>query len=544
MKIKISILLKIAFLALLFLITCNSAVFSQSFNIEWQVCYGGSEMDMPRDIIEVTDGYLIAGHTKSTDGDVSSNHGEWDIWLIKIDFAGNIMFEKTYGGSYDEGTYGIYAAHDDTYYIVGLSYSSDGDISHDHYPTSGDFWILKIDGSGNIIWEKIIGGNGHDQPFKGVATSDGGLVAAGWTGSTDGDISINYGAYDMWMVKLNSDGEIEGDFTAGTDFFENGQAIIQTSDGGYLFGGNSTMGEGGNLKCEPHSPAAEAVLIKLDEQLNIEWQNCYGGSDQETILGVIEVDDGYAFVSSSDSNDGDLTGSGWHGKTDIWVVKLDFIGNIQWQKCYGGSGYEGGAHIISLDDNTYTVVGSTRSHDGDISNNHSQVDQFSDIWIFNISDTGELLWERCFGGQGDEYVNNGIVKKSALNYIIAGETNYGPSFDVACMPHGGPGDRDFWVFEVKDTTVNVPEQPPATTGITAYPNPARDYVCFDRKGKASSGHLEISIFSASGIPVKELTLHPGETIKVWDTRTIRAGVYFYRSLRKDGTAEYGKIVLE
>jgi hypothetical protein len=154
-----------------------------------------------------------------------------------------------------------------------------------------------------------------------------------------------------------------------------------------------------------------------------------------------------------------------------------------------------------------------------------------------------LIAQQCFGGEGREGIENGIVFKDRNHFVIAGQTNYGPSYDVGCTPHGGNYDRDIWVFEVKDTTVNVQEQLPATTGITAYPNPARDYVCFDRKGKASSGHLEISIFSASGIPVKELTLYPGETIKVWDTRSIRAGVYFYRSLRQDGTAEYGKIVL-
>ena len=128
---------------------------------------------------------------------------------------------------------------------------------------------------------------------------------------------------------------------------------------------------------------------------------------------------------------------------------------------------------------------------------------------------------------------------------MAAYTDYGPSYDVGCTPHGGNwNDRDFWVFEVKDTTVSLPEQPAQASALSTYPNPANDYVCFECKGKVSSLQMEISIFSASGLPVKELTLYPGETLKVWDTRSIRAGVYFYRSLQKDGSAEYGKVVVE
>jgi hypothetical protein len=330
----------------LFSLALPIAGFSQSFFIDWQACFGGSEWDQPKDMIQVSDGYLIVGKTDSSNGDVSSNNGESDIWLVKIDYAGNIIFEKSYGGTYDEGAYGIFASSNDTYYILGLSYSSDGDISYDPYTTSNDFWIIKIDGEGNIIWDKIVGGNGYDQPYRGYATTDGGIVAAGWTNSSDGDISHYYGAYDMWMVKLSSEGEIEGDFTAGTTGMENAQAIIHTGDGGYLLGGNSIMGEGGNLTCVPHSWAAEAILIKLNADLNIEWQDCYGGTNHETISDVVEIDNGYVFLASTMSNDGDVSGSGWHGKTDIWVLNIDFSGNVLWQKCYGGSDYDEATDII------------------------------------------------------------------------------------------------------------------------------------------------------------------------------------------------------
>jgi len=530
----------------LFLLMHNTTGFSQSFYIDWQACFGGSEWDQPKDMIQVSDGYLIVGNTYSSDGDVSSNNGESDIWLVKIDFTGNVLFEKTYGGTLGEGPYGIFTSSDGNYYILGVAYSSDGDISFDPYPTSNDFWIIKIDGEGNIIWDKIVGGNGYDQPYRGYATTDGGIVAAGWTNSSDGDVSHYYGSYDMWMVKLSSDGEIEGDFTAGSSGMENAQAIIQTSDGSYLIGGNSFIGEGGNLTCEPHSSwAAEAVLIRLDTELNIEWQDCYGGTNHETILELLEIDNGYVFLAGTMSNDGDVSGSGWHGENDNWVVNLNFDGNIVWQKCYGGSKSEGSTNIIGSNNGSFIVVGNTYSHDGDVSNNHSQSEYESEIWAFGINDTGELLWERCFGGYGDDYIQNGVVIKNKLNFVIAGYTDYGPSYDVGCTPHGGNwNDRDFWVFEVKDTTVSLQEQPAQVSALTTYPNPAKNYVCFERKGKTNNHRMEINIFSASGLPVKELTLYPGETLKVWDTRSIPAGVYFYRYQEQDGASAYGKVVIK
>lgn len=528
----------------LFLLMLNTTGFSQSFYIDWQACFGGSEWDEPIDMIEVPGGYMIVGNTKSSDGDISFNLGEVNIWLVKIDQSGNLLYEKTFGGSIGEASYGIFPSSDGNYYILGVAYSSDGDISYDPYPTSNDFWIIKIDGEGNIIWDKIVGGNGYDQPYRGYATTDGGIMAAGWTNSSDGDVSHYYGSYDMWMVKLNSEGEIQGDFTAGTTGMENAQAIIQTGDGGYLLGGNSIMGEGGNLTCVPHSWAAEAILIKLDARLNIEWQKCYGGTDHETITGVIERSNGYSFIGPANSNDGDLINSGWHGKSDIWVVNIDFNGNILWQKCFGGSDYDEATDIIIDENGNYIVVGNTLSVDGDITNNHSQTEYDHDVWAFCIDETGNLMWQNCFGGLGDEYKQNAVVMKSPLNFVIAAYTDYGPSYDVGCTPFGGNGDRDIWVFEVNDTLVGVQEKPAEQAALTTYPNPVGDYVCFEREGKNNSQRMEISIFSASGIPVKALTLYPGKTIKVWDTRTIPAGVYFYRSLRQDGTAEYGKVVVE
>nr|NQU93977.1 hypothetical protein [Bacteroidota bacterium] len=220
-------------------------------------------------------------------------------------------------------------------------------------------------------------------------------------------------------------------------------------------GGGSRIGEGGNLTCEPHSWKAEAILVKLDKDRNIEWQNCYGGSGDESVTALLEIEDGYIFGGYSESYDGDLLGSGWHGEVDIWLVRLDYWGNIVWSKCFGGTRAEWLSTIIQTNDGDFVIPGYTSSQDCDVVGNHSLQDR-NDIWIIKVSSIGELLSQQCIGGMVDEKVNFGVIKKSDYNFVIAGQTDWGPSYDVQCTPHNQqvPYD-DFWVLEVKDTTVHV-----------------------------------------------------------------------------------------
>jgi hypothetical protein len=526
-------------------------LFSQSYLVNWQSCFGGSEFDYATDMVEFNNHFYILGNTFSNDGDISFLHGENDFWLVCTDSQGNMSWERTYGGSDSEGSHRILSTGEGYFYLLGAAFSSDGDITNDPYLDSGDYWVVKIDSLGNIIWDKIVGGNAGETLWSAALTSDGGVVIIGQAYSDDGDVSISFGMGDTWVVKINSEGELEWDFTIGTNWIDVGQAIIQTSDGGYLVGGSSMLGEGGNITCESYSSMADAILTKLDADRNIEWQRCYGGSEHDGIISLIELEDGYIFGAYTSSNDGDV--SGWHSgynhlgnpQPDMWIVKIDFSGNIIWQNALGGSRGEMGKNIFLSNNNEITAVISTQSNNGDVSGNHSLSEYDHDIWLIKLSADGELLSQHCFGGAGNEIVEFGVYQKSDYNYIIAAQTDYGPSYDVGCTPHGGNwNDRDFWVFEVNDTTVSLPEQPPQVYELTTYPNPAKDYICFERKGKESRRRMEINIFSASGLPVKELILYPGETLKVWDTRCIPAGVYFYRSLQIDGSAEYGKVVVE
>jgi len=518
---------------------------SQDYQLTWQQCFGGSMLDGAYDIIAIENGYFIAGGTGSKDGDITFSYGNGDGWLIKTDNNGNLIWEKTYGGSDSEGFSRIIPASDNTFYLLGLSFSSDGDISNDPYPDSPDYWIVKIDSSGNIIWDKILGGNMGEVLFTGDATIDGGVVAIGQTSSNDGDISVSYGGIDTWIVKLSNQGELEWDYTIGTDWFDTGQAILATSDGGYLIGSNSIILEGGigNITCTPHTYGwVEGVLFKLDSNLNVQWQRCYGGSNHDGFFGIIEIEDGYVLTGSTSSNDGDV--SGWHGESDAWIVKIDFEGNIIWQNPLGGSRTESGSNILKTNDGALISVVSTYSNDGNVSGNHSMSEYDADIWLAKLNSEGELLSQQCFGGDGNEIVEFGIVKKSDNNFVIAGQTDYGPSYDVGCTPHGGNWDVDYWVFEIQDTLTSVVASPKFTGGVKVYPNPANDKVNFEFGNIQNLQQAQLRCYDVFGSLLHSEAIVPGQKEAVLDISSWPSGMYVAVVYSNGGVVGKSKFVVE
>jgi len=309
-------------------------VFSQNYEIGWQSCFGGSEYEVARDAVQVGNEYFLLGGTTSNDGDIGFTHGNGDVWCVKIDNTGGLIWENCYGGSNGEGGYRmVNTLGTSNIYIVGKSNSHDGDISNNPYNDSGNLWVVKIDSSGTILWDRIIGNNvGFAYNINAVSTDDGGLVIAAQIDSQGGDITSYFGGYDGWLIKLNSNGETEWDQAIGSETdFEFINEIIQTSDGGYLAGMYGTpQGAGsGNVECTTQSLfKPNAILFKLDSNGNKEWEQCYGGSDGDGISRIIEIDDGYLVGAVGSSNDGDLQGSGWHGEMDIWLIRTDFSGNI------------------------------------------------------------------------------------------------------------------------------------------------------------------------------------------------------------------------
>ena len=170
--------------------------------ISWQKSLGGSDDDYARSIQQNTDeGYIIAGAFSSNDGDVSGNHGYFDYWIVKLTSAGDINWQKSLGGNEYDWANSIQQTTDGGYIIAGDSKSNDGDVSENQ--GDDDSWIVKLTSTGEIDWQKALGGSGNDQASSIQQTTDGDYIIAGFSNSNDGNVSGNHGGFDYWIVKIH-----------------------------------------------------------------------------------------------------------------------------------------------------------------------------------------------------------------------------------------------------------------------------------------------------------------------------------------------------
>ncbi len=203
----------------------------------WSKQYGGSKRERAESIIHTSDGgYVFAGYTESNDGDVSGNHGGFDAWVVKIDSVGHILWQKCFGGTKNEKAFSIINTYDGGFIFAGSCSSIDGDVLglHANLRDSTDAWIVKLNASGSLEWQKCLGGTGNDETSCIIQTQDSGYAIIGNTTSLDGDVSGNLGQQDIWIVKLSSIGNIQWQKCFGGDGNDFGESIIQTTDGGLV----------------------------------------------------------------------------------------------------------------------------------------------------------------------------------------------------------------------------------------------------------------------------------------------------------------------
>ena len=342
---------------------------SLSREIEWEKTIGGSADEYASSIQQTTDGgYIIAGNSSSDDDDVSENHGGFDCWIVKLNSSGEIMWQNSLGGTEDDYASSIQQTTDGGYIFAAESCSHDGDVSANN--GQSDYWIVKLDSSGEIIWQKSFGGSSSDWPTSIRQTNDEGYIIAGYSESYDGDVPGNWGEFDFWILKLNSSGEQIWQNCFGGSNMEAASCIQQTTDGGYIISG---LSESNDINVSGNHGKADIWVVKLTSSGEITWQKCLGGSEDEWSNSILQtLDGGYILAGTTYSNDGDVSGN--HGDGDIWVVKLTSSGELTWQKCLGGSVYDRANCIQQISEKEYVIVGGSNSDDGDVTENRGVED--------------------------------------------------------------------------------------------------------------------------------------------------------------------------
>lgn len=510
---------------------------AQPYKLTWQNCYSMEGDDRVQDIIMASGSILMSSTNIVNQG---------DIWLRKMDENGLLLWEKRLNSSSSSNAKRILPVKDGGFILVGGIATTDDDITSNPYSRSSGYWIVKIDSSANIIWDKVLGNSSRNVVEDGIMTSDSGIVAFGWISGGGGDVTNYYGERDMWVVKTDMNGNKLWDYTIGSSTIDFGLSVIETSDKGLLLGGSSLVEEGigGNIECKCHGWEPEAIVFKLDSAGNYEWQKCYGGSEIEYIDTMIEVDGGYILGCQGFSDDGDMLNSGYHlgfyhtgARTpDVWLVKIDYNGNIIWQKCYGGSGTEALEKMIQLKNGNIIIFAKTSSFDGDVIGNHSLSEHYFDIWIFEIDSTGNLLWQKCIGGFGDEGLTYNACQKNEQEYIVATSLGGNKTGDVDCSEPVSDMEYEIWVFELADSTLGIQEN--NNSHYSVYPNPAREYVVIETP-QINSGL--ITIMDMLGRIAERETVTSDRTIIY--TKDYEKGLYFFRFNDEKGKNFAGKFVV-
>jgi hypothetical protein len=505
--------------------------FTQIPEIKWQNCFGTDQWDMSYSITEKENGYLLAIYIPCNGQGITNYHGEGEAWVVNIDGSGNVIWEKCFGGTESEDIKKIIKVSDSEFYLVGTTESSDYDITCDTNYGSTDFWVLKINENGDIIWDHCYGSIVTDEMRDAVVTPDGGLLFMGRIFYNGGDVQNWYGSYDVWFCKIDSLGTIEWEKTVGNEAIDNGISMQLISDTSFAFiGGYYESGGMNDCEIPVTGYGADMWLVEMSltngDVLNI---YCYGGSDTDLGTYFEKVTNGYILSAYTDSYNGDV--SGQHGNGDIWVVRIDNQGEIIWQRCLGGSYQEAPYFITQSEDGGFVIIGTTASHNGDITYNHSWPGgYYSDIWIVKLSPTGEIIWDQCYGGLEDErfFGTHSILKKDDYNYVFNAQAQTN-SEDVYCDLNG---DIDAWVFEIDSIdTTGVIENLYKNEEVKVFPNPAREYILFQVSSRQRRDRFQVEeenkiiVTDVFGKEVAELTFKYYQTL--FDCYHIPSGIYFY-----------------
>lgn len=548
----------------------------------WEKSYGGSDVDAGQGIVALPDGgFIVNGFSYSIDGEVDNNYGIVDYWVLRLDADGEIVWDKNFGGSSYDWGHDIFALNDGNFILGGRSRSDDNDATNSF--GVGDLWLIKMDIDGNILWEHSYGGSADDFYVDMHELSNGDLVVLGLVDSDNGDVSNNNGDLDFWLLKLDANGNILWEKNYGGSDDESVQDLVPTNDGGFLLVGSS---ESNDFDVETNNGNYDVCVFKVNADGDLEWHKGLGGSQQEYgYAGAQTTDDGFLVVSSSWSSDGDVTNN--LGSRDIWATKLSASGELEWEANYGGSSDDAIRAMVQTSQNTIVIAGFSESDDVDVTENLGESDGFiieideqgNLLWTKNFGGEFDDTFLDIIETAPNSYAVIGVTKHEQFGpddyYVVKlGEEiegctnpescNYNPlatTDDGTCNPSdclgecngeqtglaiaGTPCDdgnpntiNDIFQEDctcLGETTVSVSSL--QNDKINVYPNPFNNWLSIDLL--ANSNKVEIAIYNASGKLMAQQSITKPSQI---NTQAWLSGIYFVVFQNQDLSTSIQKIV--
>jgi len=344
--------------------------FDATNTIEWSKTFGGSDDDRARDILQLSDGsFLVTGFSRSTDLDVSVNSGNYDFWVVKINIDGTLVWEKSFGFSGADQSYIIKQTSDGNFLLGGsldvTASGGQGNSKTSKRHAGGDYWLLKIDTKGNKLWSRYYGGQFTDTLLDISETENGNYILTGYSDSSDTDISNNLGEYDFWIVKVNNTGDLIWERNFGGSQIDEAFSITKTTDNHFLIAGNTRSAD---KDVTLNNGSSDIWVIKISSDGTLIWERNFGGTSFDNANKIISAERGGFYVVGS-SRSSDIDAASNFGNKDVWILKIDATGNLQWQKNIGGNNLDEASSVIELQNGSLIVSGESWSSDNDILEN-------------------------------------------------------------------------------------------------------------------------------------------------------------------------------
>jgi hypothetical protein len=392
----------IVVLSLVTLFLLGTKIVEAESDAMWQRTYGGTEVDASTSLVQTADGgYALVGFTRSFGA------GGDDVWLVKTDEYGNMEWNRTHGGTSDEGAISLIQTLDGGYAFTGSTAKG-----NDPWAIDYDAWLVKTDQLGNMEWSKEYGGTGSDSASSLIQTVDGGFVLAGGTTSFGG------GDRDLWLIKTDPSGNMEWDQTyGGSDEETTPYGLVQTSDGGFALAGR-TFPFGGHF--------CDSWLVKTDSYGNMEWSRTYGGTRMDYASSLVQTPDGgFALAGCTDS-----IGAGGY---DFWLIKTDSYGNVEWNQTYGTANQDTNPSLVQTLDGGFALAGYTHP-------------DLADLMLVKTDSLGNIVWNQTYQGQAVTGLPS-LVQTLDGGFALAGAKGFRSA-----------NTDDFWLIKTDECGV-VPEFP-------------------------------------------------------------------------------------
>ena len=444
--------MKPIFFLFLFSLSIFNFAFAQNPLVKiWDGTFGGTDSDDLQCMKQTSDGGYILGGTSSSGigGNKSQpSRGGWDYWIVKTDSLGMLQWEHTFGGSGDDYFQSLAQTPDGGFILGGYSGSQ---ISGDKTQmTRGgyDYWIIKTDSLGNKQWDKDFGGTNTERLYSVQQTDDNGFILSGHSSSGIGGDKTQsvWGVWDYWILKTDSVGNKLWDKDFGGTDYEELHSAQQTADGGFVFGGFSLSGTGGD-KTQGNWGYDDYWIVKTDSLGNKQWDKDFGGTDEDYLYSIQQSPDGGYFLAgrSQSGISGDKTQAGWG--FDYWIVKTDSLGNKQWDKVFGGLANDefwngartkDGGFLFSGD--SYSPVGGNKTE-----NNLG----FEQTWVVKTDSLGNSVWDKTIFTSGHDEQGSAIETSDGC-YVMANISDGGMAGYKSQASWNNT--HDYWIVKFCDTT--------------------------------------------------------------------------------------------